>query len=508
MAASVGWERAWFPLLAAMVIAYALLGSLRPVFGDDPFFLLNDARWLVEHHEIPSVDHFSYTALGQPWIYPIGGSLLFYGLWLIGGFALLSWFAAVTTAATTALLLRNGSVVSAILAALAVPLIAARTNVRADMFTTLFSATYLAVLWQYHQTDRARLWLLPAVMIVWVNVHLGFVAGLGLAGGYVLVECLEFFWPDRRGIALGRLRRGAPWLVATAAATVLNPFGLGIYGAVLTQLMAPQIELMWEWLSIPMTWSTLALIGSPVSEYGALVLIAIIAAATALIGAWRKQFGAAVLLLGAVIAAVQHIRSEALLAIVTVIVGSSVLDGVEAPIGRRAKPAAAAVLAFLLALLLIDIGPRKLALRGNWLSRDYPEGAVAFIDREHIPAQILATRFGSYFTWRLWPKYLDYWDARTMPLGPAVLLQLRELAGSLPDAPEWQRVVEQYDINAVLAVRGPASFRLAEFCASKEWIPVYLDDVSAVFVRRRPETEEFNRLRIDCDAARRHSVIR
>jgi len=42
-------------------------------------FLLNDARWLVKHHEIPSVDHFSYTAQGQPWIYPFGGGLLFTG---------------------------------------------------------------------------------------------------------------------------------------------------------------------------------------------------------------------------------------------------------------------------------------------------------------------------------------------------------------------------------------------------------------------------------------------
>src|SRR5271166_1096143 len=87
---SAVWKRLWFIVLAAIVLGYALLGSLRPVFGDDPFFLLNDARWLVQHHEIPSVNHFSYTAQGQPWIYPLGGSLLFYGLWLIGGYPLLS----------------------------------------------------------------------------------------------------------------------------------------------------------------------------------------------------------------------------------------------------------------------------------------------------------------------------------------------------------------------------------------------------------------------------------
>jgi hypothetical protein len=363
-------------------------------------------------------------------------------------------------------------------------------------------------LWHYHRTGRARLWLLPVLMVPWVNAHLGFFIGLGLVGVYVLVESLEFFWPDRRQAAAGRLRRAAPWFIATAAATVLNPFGLEVYSAVLTQLTSPELELMWEWLPIPMTWSTLSLVASPISEYGALVLVAIIAVAIAVPAAWRRQFGAAVLLVGAAIAAVQHIRSEALLAMVTVIVGSSVLDGIKVPFGRWAKPVAAAGFGIVLAVLLVDIGPRKLALHGSWLAREYPEGAVAFIEKEHIPPQILATRFGSYFTWRLWPKYLDYWDARTVPFGPAVLAQRRSLAASPPEAPEWQRIIEQYDINAVLAVSGPPGFRLAEFCASNQWIPVYLDEVSAVFVRRRPETEEFNRLRIDCDAVLRRSGAR
>lgn len=497
-----GWESVWFAALTTIVVAYALLGSLRPVFGDDPFFLLNDARWLVEHREIPSVDHFSYTAQGQPWVYPIGGSLLFYGLWMIGGYALLSWSAALTTAGTTALLLRRGSVISAVLAALAVPLIAARTNVRADMFTTLLLAADLALLWRYHRTGRARLWLLPVLMIAWVNAHLGFFLGLGLIGGYLLVEILEFFWPERRRAAAERLRRAAPWLIATAAATVLNPFGLEIYNAVLRQLTAPQLEVMWEWQPVPLIWSTFSLIGSPLSEEGALVLLLIIAAATAVIAAWRKDFGAGVLLLVAAAAAVQHVRSEALLAIVAVIVGSSVLEAIKLPIGRLARPVAAGILAVLLIGLLIDMSSRKLPLHGAWVTPEYPEGAIAFIDREHIPAQILATRFGSYFTWRLWPKYLDYSDARTVPFGPEVLAQLRRLTTLPPSAPEWRSAVEHYDINAVLAVRGPLGFRLQEFCTSDEWIPVYLDEVSAVFVRRLPETDGFNRLRIDCNSTR------
>jgi len=394
------------------------------------------------------------------------------------------------------------------LAALAVPLIAARTGVRADMFTTVLSAAYLALLWRYHRTGRARLWMLPVLMILWVNAHLGFFVGLGLIGGYVLVESLEFFWPERRHAAADRLRQAGPWFIITAAATMLNPFGFEIYSAVFRQLTAPQLELMWEWQPVPINWSTLSLIGSPISGDGARVLVMIIAVATAMVAIWRKQLGAAILLLGTAIAVVQHVRSEALLAIVTVIVGGSVLDGVKMPIGLWARPVTAAILAVVLTSLLIDMGLRKVPLLGTWLSREYPEGAISFIEREHIPPQILATRFGSYFTWRLWPKYLGYWDARTIPFGPAVLEQLGKLAALPPEAPAWQRVTERYDINAILAVRGPLGFQLSEFCASSRWIPVYLDEVSAVFVRRRPENEEFNRLRIDCNTVGTRSRIR
>jgi hypothetical protein len=62
--------------------------------------------------------------------------------------------------------------------------------------------------------------LLPALMILWVNAHIGFFAGLGMIGAYVLAEILE--WPSRA--AAERLRRAGPWLVASFAATLINPF--------------------------------------------------------------------------------------------------------------------------------------------------------------------------------------------------------------------------------------------------------------------------------------------
>jgi len=108
----------------------------------------------------------------------------------------LSWLQAAACVGTVALLLRRGSVISAVLAILAVPLIAIRTGARADIFTVVLFAAFLSLLWQQHQAGRARLWLLPILMVAWVNLHLGFDAGLVLMAGYAFVEASAMVWPE------------------------------------------------------------------------------------------------------------------------------------------------------------------------------------------------------------------------------------------------------------------------------------------------------------------------
>jgi len=253
------WQKLCFAVLAGTLIGYAFLAGLHTLNQDDLFWMLATARWVIKHREIPWTDHFSYTAQGQPWIYPVGDSLLFYGVWLIGGYAALSWLGAVSTVGTAAILLRSGSVISTALAVLALPVIATRMEVRADAFTTALFAAFLAILWRYHETGRARLWVLPVLMVVWTNAHLGFPAGLAVIIGYTGVEALELIWPDRRRAAVYRLRRAWPWLLLCFPATLLNPFGWWIYTGVFRQLTAPLTPLQIEWQPIRLAWLTLSL---------------------------------------------------------------------------------------------------------------------------------------------------------------------------------------------------------------------------------------------------------
>src|SRR5450755_2592875 len=86
--------RRWFLILAAIALAYAFLAGLRTVSDFDLGWQLATGRWLVQHHRVPWTDVFSYTAQGEPWIYPVGSGLVFYVASLLGGYALISWIGA------------------------------------------------------------------------------------------------------------------------------------------------------------------------------------------------------------------------------------------------------------------------------------------------------------------------------------------------------------------------------------------------------------------------------
>ena len=183
--------------------------------------------------------------------------MLFYWLYLLGGYALLSCFGAAVCAGTIAILLRRGSAFSAAIAIIVLPLIAQRSAPRAEVFTTLMFAAYLSLLWENYQTGQARLIWLPLLMVAWVNLHLGFIAGLALIGGFVGLEILEMlFGKARRVAALDRLRRAWPWYLATAIATLINPWGWNLYSALVRQnrAMATHARFIAEWESAHWSW--------------------------------------------------------------------------------------------------------------------------------------------------------------------------------------------------------------------------------------------------------------
>ncbi|MGC2111240.1 MAG: tetratricopeptide repeat protein [Candidatus Korobacteraceae bacterium] len=517
-------QRKLFYVLAAAALIYAFLSGLRTIKDYDLGWQLATGRWVVQHHHAPPVEAFSYIAQGN-WIYPVGAGLLFYGAYLLGGFALLSWMGAATCCGTVALLLRRGSAVSAAIAIFAVPLIAWRTAPRADMFTVVLFAAFLSLLWENYQTGQARLWLLPLLMMAWVNLHLGFASGLALLGWYVATEALEsLFGPERRRAAVERLRRASGWLIATVLATLANPWGWNIYRALIRQQRALPGHQQWfaEWQSVPVHWnvisSALPQLRDPSGTIYLLLLIAVVTGAIALLSG---RPGAGILLLGAAVPAVRYVRMDAVFACVVAVVGGYILSEVMPHSWEQRKRIgsilAITVSAVLLALTFVrcfDLVTNRYYLRtieestfGAGLGWWFPQRAADFIEREHLPGELFNIYTeGGYVSWRLGPQRRDYMDGRGIPFGLERIQHEIELRQSPPDSELWQDEVSRYNINTVLLpvarYQGVQFVRLPDFCNSKTWQLVYLDEVSAVFVRRRPETEELiQRFPLSCATA-------
>ncbi|HEX8800801.1 MAG TPA: hypothetical protein VF772_19420, partial [Terriglobales bacterium] len=174
------WQRILVVVFAVLVLANAFAAGLRTVSDSDTGWHLATGRYVWEHRTIPSTDVLSFASAGQPWIYPPFGQVFLYLTYRVGGYLALSWLSALACVGIVAYLIRKQTMASLALAMLAIPAIAYRTAPRADLFSTVLFAVLLGELWAFHGGERRQLWLVPAVMLVWVNVHPGFIAGLAV----------------------------------------------------------------------------------------------------------------------------------------------------------------------------------------------------------------------------------------------------------------------------------------------------------------------------------------
>ncbi len=371
------------------------------------------------------------------------------------------------------------------------------------------------------------MWLLPLLMLVWVNVHFGFVAGLALMLAYAGLELLETIQGEvRRRAAMDRLRHASGWLLGTAIVTLVNPWGWGIYRALLLQTRAAghQEVSIAEWASLPLNWPAFSRALWLRDTSGTLYLLLTIAVVTAVIALLRAQWGPAILLLAAIYAPVRHVRMGAVFSCVVVIVGGSILweeivrlsSYVRAPrIRSFAAIGVVVLLAALASARCFDLitnrhyfgGDTDNATFGAGLSWWFPQRAVEFIQRENLPGQVFqGYNAGGYLAWALGPQRSDYIDGRDTLFGTERIERARHLLESSPDSSTWQQEADRYHINTIILslarYDGLQFVQLKDFCNSRDWRPVYMDEVSAVLVRRKPETEELIlRSNVDCATA-------
>jgi tetratricopeptide (TPR) repeat protein len=149
-------------------------------------------------------------------------------------------------------------------------------------------------------------------------------------------------------------------------------------------------------------------------------------------------------------------------------------------------------------------GTPQLSTFGTGLGWWFPRRAAEFIERENLPGEIFnAYGAGGYDSWKLGPQRRVYIYGLETLFGTPLMRHNLRLLNTPPDSPMWETEASRYGINTIFLSYGDGmEYALRNFCASNLWRPVYLDEVSVVFVRRSPETEGLiQRFPVNCATA-------
>jgi hypothetical protein len=229
------------PLGVIGVLAGCLLAwrsTLHSGLFDDVFWHEATGLWMIHHHQVLTRDTLSYTVLGRRWITPEWGYgvLLAEAVRVLGPVAFWLLSAGVASLAVVCVAARcrlsgAGWLWTGLLCAEAGAAIEPFLEDRPQVVSYLLVALLLLVL-SAARRRRGLLWLLVPMFAFWANVHGSFLLGLTVLG----LEVLQSWVPPR----LGRLstdplsrRTSGLTLLGCAAATLVNPFGPGVYQAAL-----------------------------------------------------------------------------------------------------------------------------------------------------------------------------------------------------------------------------------------------------------------------------------
>lgn len=214
-------SRLWLFLAVALPV---LAATLAPMSSVDLTYQLRAGGEIIDARAIPTVDTWTFTAAGVPWVdQQWGAQVALAAVYRLGGWTglvlLRDLLTAVVVGATLAIGLRRGldPRVAAVLTLLAFIVAAPAMALRPQLFGMAFFAITLFLVVLRRERRRA-LWLVPLVVIPWANVHGSFILAPVMLGLALFEDVHDRDAGSRRTLAVGAL---------SVLAAFLTPLGLG-----------------------------------------------------------------------------------------------------------------------------------------------------------------------------------------------------------------------------------------------------------------------------------------
>lgn len=496
-----GRHPGWILAGGAILTVVWLLAFMKPVMDTDLWWQMAYARQMLENHTlIPDHTAFSWSPTDGGMIYCAWlMELLLYGLYLLGGLPLLFALLYLIFGVFLLLLLQGahrhgvlGHPLTWFIAVLALLMSSSGAIVKPNIASLFFM--YLTVwTWLRIKRDDESAWrwayLLPVLMLLWVNSHGGFVIGLGFMGIMVVGELLNLRFSPDLGLPKRTRQHVVFALCLTGLAVLINPYGWNLPLQLLTALFTggtrnAAFSAVREYDSI----FAVNQAGKPHVVYWSLGIAVLVLLLVPSI--LRRRIDWALVVLNLVFAALFALYVRLMIFWVPILAFSVARLLGERPgwlFPRRVGVARAAGVAILLSGSVL--GGQMIWQNltrpdmGNWLGfgNSYwnPEEEVAYIG-EHFRDARIGNDYttGSYLLWKLGPRTKVFMDARAFPY--------------FSWFPEYQRLESTVGIADLLKkypadvwlIQHTFSRTIAWFIASPDWVPAFYGASAAVFVRK------------------------
>jgi hypothetical protein len=325
-------------------------------------------------------------------------------------------------------------------------------------------------------------YLLPLVMVVWANLHGGFVYGLAVVGLAAFTEAVLWLVSPEDGAHRRRSLRLWAVLAACAVAGLFNPITYHAYlAAIQTQTSAVQQTFIAEWHS-PSFHS--------LGEVGLELLLLLVVFAMAF---RRPRLWDALVTVVGIYAALSAVRNAPLAAAALTPMVAWSLGGAwersrwQEPLGRWIRRRGSDLLILVSAgALIVTVGAVGIAahtLSSQTASTDanFPVGAANWLEAHPTVGTRMfnAYDWGGYLIYRFYPDRPVFIYGEATELGNQLMQEVSDVENAEPD---WQTILNEHGVNYVVE-RTDSALGMA-LGVDPQWKQVYDDGFAVIFVKR------------------------
>jgi hypothetical protein len=519
-----------FHLFAAAFFVYVFFLSFNPISDPDFWFHLKTGEWITQTKSLPGPeDPFSYTTpktlvgdplkglrsqwLGQALIYSVYDAFGFKGFAAFRSLILVIPFAFIYLILYRRTKRFFGPFVVSAFPPIILAIYFYNQYERPQVFSFI---CFFVLIFLLHKARKAKgvlpIALICALMILWANMHAGYVIGVAMISVFVMGEAVALVLNKSRYIVEPVLRPIVFFSGCLGAILLsgLNPAGfqfLGliyvVLGKVISQGGGVATEggtVMGEILEYkPILYFAQTLYQS----WPWYIFVYYLVAWVAIIGKYllRRQVNPSELLGAILITGFGLYYSRG--TVFTLIYLSLAAGGGFVYFKTSLRYFISISIGLLLTVFIAhtyttaswNLNPK---VPNQWIQGEYPERAVRFIKEQKIKGSMFNyMEWGGYLMWRMYPEYPVFMDGRII-----VASRLNLYSDIILAKPGWEKLLDNYGvdfllipvINRISGSLNPMIFHISMQGEDAVWRVVYLWDNVAVYVRDSVKNESV----LDC----------